>query len=96
MGLTTSRVPTTLGHPQAKYVQQVISQNCVVIFSKTTCPFCVQAKQIFQNIGVPFAAVELNQHPDGSEIQNYLADVTKAKTVSRCIRKNFTVKTQLQ
>lgn len=82
MGLSSSRVPATLNHPQAKYVQQAIAQNCVVIFSKTTCPFCVQTKEIFRNLGVPYEAVELNNHPNGQEIQNYLGEVTKAKTVS--------------
>lgn len=83
MGLSSSRVPATLNHPQAKYVQQAITQNCVVIFSKTTCPFCVQTKEIFRNLGVPYEAVELNNHPNGQEIQNYLGEVTKAKTVPR-------------
>lgn len=82
MGLSSSRVPATLNHPQAKYVQQAVAQNCVVIFSKTTCPFCVQTKEIFRNLGVPYEAVELNNHPNGQDIQNYLGEVTKAKTVS--------------
>uniref|UniRef100_A0A8W8MYD2 Glutaredoxin-2, mitochondrial n=1 Tax=Magallana gigas TaxID=29159 RepID=A0A8W8MYD2_MAGGI len=83
MGLSSSRVPATLNHPQAKYVQQAVAQNCVVIFSKTTCPFCVQTKEIFRNLGVPYEAVELNNHPNGQDIQNYLGEVTKAKTVPR-------------
>lgn len=83
MGLSSSRVPATLNHPQAKYVQQAVTQNCVVIFSKTTCPFCVQTKEIFRNLGVPYEAVELNNHPNGQDIQNYLGEVTKAKTVPR-------------
>lgn len=82
MGLSSSRVPATLNHPQAKFVQQAVAQNCVVIFSKTTCPFCVQTKEIFRNLGIPYTAVELNNHPQGPEIQNYLADVTQARTVS--------------
>ncbi|XP_061166897.1 glutaredoxin-2, mitochondrial-like [Saccostrea echinata] len=83
MGLNSSRLPTTLSHPQAKLVQQAISQNCVVIFSKTTCPFCVQTKEIFKNLGIPYEAMELNKHPDGQNIQSYLADITKARTVPR-------------
>lgn len=93
MGLSSSRVPATLNHPQAKFVQQAVAQNCVVIFSKTTCPFCVQTKEIFRNLGIPYTAVELNNHPQGPEIQNYLADVTQARTVSSSM---FTISFYLQ
>ncbi|KAL3723101.1 hypothetical protein ACJRO7_035304 [Eucalyptus globulus] len=64
--------------PKAK---ELVSANPVVVFSKTTCPFCVKVKELLSQLGVNFKAIELNQETDGSEIQSALAEWTGQKTV---------------
>ncbi|KAF9052357.1 glutaredoxin, partial [Hymenopellis radicata] len=60
-----------------------ISSNKITVFSKSYCPYCRQAKNLFANkfpdaqIGI----VELDERDDGSDIQNYLAEKTGQHTV---------------
>ncbi|KAJ9454593.1 Glutaredoxin [Diplonema papillatum] len=53
----------------------------VLMFSKTHCPFCVMAKDLFAKHKVKVAVVELNTMPNGSDIQNKLATITGQRTV---------------
>lgn len=64
--------------PKAK---EIVSSNPVVVFSKSYCPFCVQVKKLFTDLGVTFKAVELDSESDGSEIQAALAQWTGQRTV---------------
>ncbi|XP_056270880.1 glutaredoxin 2 isoform X1 [Pseudoliparis swirei] len=66
-----------------QYVKEMVSQNCVVIFSKTTCPYCKMAKNVFNEIGATYKAVELDEHNDGRGVQEALAQITGARTVPR-------------
>ncbi|XP_066548723.1 glutaredoxin 2 isoform X2 [Amia ocellicauda] len=78
---TTSGGLFTQAH--SKFVQDVVSHNCVVIFSKTTCPYCRMAKNVFNEIGAAYKVVELDQHQDGNELQEVLAEMTGKRTVPR-------------
>ena len=51
------------------------------MFSKTTCPYCEDAKAEFARIGVTYDLVELNQVADGGEQQRTLKDITGQSTV---------------
>eukprot|EP00992_Anisonema_acinus_P013744 TRINITY_DN8901_c0_g1_i2.p1 TRINITY_DN8901_c0_g1~~TRINITY_DN8901_c0_g1_i2.p1 ORF type:complete len:103 (+),score=32.62 TRINITY_DN8901_c0_g1_i2:56-364(+) len=53
----------------------------VVVFSKTTCPFCSKTKDLFAELKVPITVYELNQQPDGAAVQNELLEWTKQRTV---------------
>jgi len=66
-----------------QYVQEVVSHNCVVIFSKTTCPYCKMAKNVFNEIGATYKVIELDEHNDGKRLQEALAQMTGARTVPR-------------
>ncbi|XP_072244753.1 glutaredoxin 2 isoform X1 [Leuresthes tenuis] len=66
-----------------QFVQDMVSQNCVVIFSKTTCPYCKMAKKVFNEIGTTYKVVELDEHNDGRKVQEALAQLTGARTVPR-------------
>ncbi|XP_069009107.1 glutaredoxin 2 isoform X2 [Embiotoca jacksoni] len=66
-----------------QYVQEVIKQNCVVIFSKTTCPYCKMAKNVFNEIGANYKVIELDEHNDGRRLQEALTQMTGARTVPR-------------
>uniref|UniRef100_A0A3Q4HWV5 Glutaredoxin domain-containing protein n=1 Tax=Neolamprologus brichardi TaxID=32507 RepID=A0A3Q4HWV5_NEOBR len=59
------------------------TKNCVVIFSKTTCPYCKMAKNVFNEIGATYKVIELDEHNDGRSLQEALAQMTGAKTVRR-------------
>ncbi|KAF9437912.1 hypothetical protein BGZ76_010542 [Entomortierella beljakovae] len=62
-------------------VDDIIANNAVVVFSKTTCPYCKEAKAILAKHGVKAYIVELNQIEDGPAIQAYLLELTKQRTV---------------
>ncbi|KAM4659410.1 glutaredoxin 2 isoform 1-T1 [Amazona ochrocephala] len=64
-------------------IQEIISDNCVVIFSKTTCSYCRMAKKLFESINVNYTAVELDMNTDGSQIQDILEQMTGGRTVPR-------------
>ena len=58
-----------------------IADNKVVMFSKSYCPFCVQAKEILKAGGVDFLAVELDQVDGGSALQAALLGISGQRTV---------------
>ncbi|KAI7873358.1 glutaredoxin [Mucor mucedo] len=62
-------------------VKKAISDNTVMIFSKSYCPYCIGAKDLFDDIHVDYKALELNDHVDGDAIQKALAEMTKQNTV---------------
>mmetsp|Transcript_3996 Transcript_3996/g.5262 ORF Transcript_3996/g.5262 Transcript_3996/m.5262 type:complete len:100 (+) Transcript_3996:118-417(+) len=62
------------------FVQEAIQKPCVV-FSKSYCPYCVNAKNALQQAGAVMEVYELDQMSNGSEIQNALAEMTGRRTV---------------
>merc|ERR1712078_187539 len=65
------------------FVDEAIAANKVVVFSKTTCPFCTKAKSALRSIGAEFEVYEIERRPDCSEIQDYLREKTGARSVPR-------------
>lgn len=58
----------------------------VVIISKTTCPFCADAKQAFQQVGVKeVAAIEIDRLDPAvaAQVQDFMGELTGARTVPR-------------
>ena len=53
-------------------VQAAVASDKVVIFSKTTCPFCRKTKDLFDGLGTSYTAVEIDQMDDGPAIQDAL------------------------
>ncbi|XP_074660861.1 uncharacterized protein LOC141913279 [Tubulanus polymorphus] len=82
MGISSSS-NVDMNSATAEYVKTTINGNPVVIFSKTTCPFCTMAKDAFKDIGVAYEAIELNKMKNGSEIQDILNEMTGARSVPR-------------
>lgn len=62
-------------------VRETIENNKVVVFSKTFCPYCVKAKDLFRSLDAPYCAIEIDDEDDGPEIQDLLKKVTKFPTV---------------
>ena len=42
-------------------VEQYIKDNKVMVFSKSTCPFCAKIKQLFDSLSIKYHAIELDQ-----------------------------------
>ncbi|CEI99195.1 Putative Glutaredoxin [Rhizopus microsporus] len=64
-----------------EFVKKAIADNKVTIFSKTYCGYSIRAKDLFDDINVDYKAIELNERPDGVDIQECLKELTKQSTV---------------
>ncbi|XP_041366495.1 glutaredoxin-2, mitochondrial-like [Gigantopelta aegis] len=69
--------------PERADIVDTISSHCVVIYSKTSCSYCKQAKNIFQKLKVPVKVIELDERKDGELLQHVLGDMTNSTTVPR-------------
>ncbi|CAK9295272.1 unnamed protein product [Gordionus sp. m RMFG-2023] len=65
----------------AEIVKHYIDSNKVIIFSKTTCPYCSGVKDFFRKEKIPFEAVELDVVENGDKLQQALLDMTGQRTV---------------
>ncbi|KAK4047972.1 Glutaredoxin [Microbotryomycetes sp. JL221] len=62
-------------------VNEKISGQKVVVFSKSYCPYCKKAKSLFDSLNQEYEAIELDQMEEGSDWQAYLAELTGQRTV---------------
>lgn len=67
---------------EAEFIKNEVESNQVVLFSKTTCPYCCNAKSLLSNLGVNYMVHELDLRSDGSKLQDTLETITGARTVS--------------
>lgn len=72
------------------FVEKTIKDNKIVVFGKTTCPFCVKAKELMssltdQNLHV----VQLDLIDNGKEAQDYLKSKTGQATVPNIFINNL-------
>lgn len=63
------------------FVKATIAGHPVVIFSKSYCPYCRRAKQVFSQLDVKPFVVELDQRDDGQDIQNAVSSIVGRRTV---------------
>ncbi|BFZ04272.1 hypothetical protein BsWGS_07311 [Bradybaena similaris] len=68
---------------ERNFIQDLVSKNRVVIFSKSHCPYCEDSKTLLSNMGVDYTAVELDKMKEGNQVQNVLGRITDARTVPR-------------
>lgn len=52
-----------------------------MVFSKSTCPFCVKVKELFKNLKVEYGVLELDQISNGADLQTALQEVSGQRTV---------------
>ena len=70
-------------------VDTKIAGKKVMIFSKSYCPYCTKAKQVFKkHLGKDlseedYEVMEIENNPDCDAIQNYLQKLTGARSVPR-------------
>lgn len=56
-------------------INTYIDTNPVLMFSFTTCPYCIKAKSILDEINAKYTVIELDQDVDGKAIRAELGDV---------------------
>ncbi|DAA78481.1 TPA_exp: Uncharacterized protein A8136_4457 [Trichophyton benhamiae CBS 112371] len=61
--------------------EQIISENAVVVFSKSYCPYCNETKALLSSKGAQFFVMELDKVDDGPAIQDALQEITNQRTV---------------
>lgn len=66
---------------QADNVKQTVADNKVVVYSKTYCPYCTEAKGLFTKLQVPAKVIELDTMKGGDDLQLGLQEVTGRRTV---------------
>lgn len=66
-----------------KYIQEFINTNDVAMFSFTSCPFCRKAKDVFDERGIRYSVIELDELSEnrGNEIRAELGKLTKRTSV---------------
>ncbi len=68
------------------FVEAKLKAGKVVVFSKTYCPYCKKAKDVLNKYNLPkdvYEVIELDEIPDGEEIQAYMKKKTGASSVIR-------------
>lgn len=62
-------------------LNNVITTTNIVIISKSTCPFCLEAKSLLDTLAVAYTVIETDKEPSCDLIRANLARRTKQKTV---------------
>ncbi|KAG0285716.1 hypothetical protein BGZ96_010094 [Linnemannia gamsii] len=62
-------------------IKTSIASNPVMIFSKSYCPYCLRVKDLFEDLDVPYKALELDEHENGVQIQADLKTLTGQNSV---------------
>ena len=62
-------------------IRSLNASHGVVIYSKSWCPFCSQAKQVFDGLGQEYFALELDEIEEGADVQDALMGMTGVRTV---------------
>jgi hypothetical protein len=77
--LSPSQLPKM---PSAKeIVEEKVASHGVVVYSKSTCPYCTATKKLLRDLGANFELVELNQVSGGDDLQDAIEGITGAFTL---------------
>lgn len=69
-----------------QYINELIAFKKIVVISKSWCLYCKWAQKIFDRYPLKEGSVEwvqVNKRDDGKEIQDYIGELTGARTVPR-------------
>ncbi|KAA8494083.1 Glutaredoxin-C6 [Porphyridium purpureum] len=70
------------GTPKAFVEDTVVNSKAkVVMFTKTRCPYCINVRNLFTDMGVTFDDIDLSTMENGGAIQNALLELTGQRTV---------------
>lgn len=62
-------------------IDTALASSSVVLFTKSRCPYCVAARNLFDGMGVSYDAIELDKRSDGRDVQDALRERTGQRTV---------------
>uniref|UniRef100_A0A6H2RWY8 Glutaredoxin n=1 Tax=Antirrhinum boissieri TaxID=884163 RepID=A0A6H2RWY8_9LAMI len=62
-------------------VRRKVGENPVVIFTVSTCYLCLAVKRLFRGLGVNTTVFELDEEPDGKELEKALMRLSSAVPV---------------
>jgi len=62
-------------------IKEKITDNTVMVFSKSYCPYCKKAKELLNKYGVNFVAYEIDLEAKGPQVQQALGRLTAQNTV---------------
>ncbi|XP_042022620.1 glutaredoxin-C3 [Salvia splendens] len=81
--LVIGNVPqkTLASNSPSAFVENVIYSNKITIFSKSYCPYSLQAKRVFSELEEQPYVVELDLRDDGYKIQDVLLELVGRRTV---------------
>ncbi|PXF49818.1 Glutaredoxin [Gracilariopsis chorda] len=65
----------------ASIVDNAITENNVMVFSASYCPYCRQVKSLFNELDVDHTVWELDERADGDDIKGVLLEKTGQRTV---------------
>lgn len=82
-------IPGKINETAKAFVDESVTNNKVVVFSKSTCPYCTMAKTSLADVGLntnTLLVIELDQHRSTDysprDVQDYLQTITSISTVS--------------
>lgn len=67
--------------PPLAVVEEKIKNNHVMMFSKTTCPYCAKIKNLFSELDVKYTLFELDLEPNMSDLQDALVEKSGQRSV---------------
>jgi glutaredoxin 3 len=75
--------PTMADSKEHQYVVKMINEHPVMVFSKSSCPYCKMAKEVLDGIGVEYCVEEIEDRKDCSALQDIFLQITGGRTVPR-------------
>jgi len=82
-GDTSKLDPVTAASEENQYIQKMIKENPVMVFSKLTCQYCKMAKEVLNSSGVDYVVEEIEEREDCDKLQDIFKQLTGARTVPR-------------
>ncbi|KAL1273405.1 hypothetical protein QQF64_029267 [Cirrhinus molitorella] len=80
--ITMPPIENDAGREQTRLkIKELIDSNQVMVFSKSSCPYCIKVKELFKELNVKCNAIELDLMEDGTNYQALLHEMTGQKTV---------------
>lgn len=67
--------------PNCSLANALFLPSSPVVFSKSYCPYCRSTKQLLSSLDAKFTVFEMDQEPDGADLQDALEDISGQRTV---------------
>ncbi|KAL1203217.1 Glutaredoxin-C5 [Cardamine amara subsp. amara] len=73
---------SSFGSRMEESIKKTVTDNTVVVYSKTWCSYCTEVKTLFKRLGVQPLVIELDElGPQGPQLQKVLERLTGQHTV---------------